>query len=126
MGGFDESFFMYSEDLELCRASWACGLAVRYEPAATATHVGGASAPRPSLLPVLIRSRMLYTKKNSSTLDAALHRIGFVLESITHALVAKGGWPVRRGYLDALWVTLGAAGKLVEPSAAPAQQNPAG
>ena len=125
LGGFDESFFMYSEDLELCRATWDCGLAVRYEPSATATHVGGASAPRPSLLPVLVRSRILYTSKNCSPFTAALHRFGFAVESITHALVTKGGWPVRRGYLDAFRVTLGAGAKSMGRPAAHAGKSPA-
>jgi N-acetylglucosaminyl-diphospho-decaprenol L-rhamnosyltransferase len=43
VGGFDESYFMYLEDVDLCRRIGAAGWRVRYEAAATVTHVQGVS-----------------------------------------------------------------------------------
>lgn len=44
LGGFDERFFMYFEDADLCRRASAVGMPVRYVPAAEVTHIGGASS----------------------------------------------------------------------------------
>jgi N-acetylglucosaminyl-diphospho-decaprenol L-rhamnosyltransferase len=43
IGGFDERFFMYAEDLEWCWRAHDRGWDVRFEPAAVVRHVGGAS-----------------------------------------------------------------------------------
>lgn len=43
LGGFDERFFMYFEDADLCRRAAAAGMAIRYVPSAVVTHVRGAS-----------------------------------------------------------------------------------
>jgi N-acetylglucosaminyl-diphospho-decaprenol L-rhamnosyltransferase len=37
-GGFDERFFMYLEDTDLCRQAWSLGYSVIYNPNATAVH----------------------------------------------------------------------------------------
>lgn len=44
MGGFDERFFMYYEEVDLCRRLHAAGYSVLYWPRLKATHIGGASA----------------------------------------------------------------------------------
>jgi GT2 family glycosyltransferase len=38
LGGFDESFFLYYEDVDLCRRAWAQGWSVCYEPRLAAVH----------------------------------------------------------------------------------------
>ena len=43
VGGFDEGFFMFSEETDLCRRLWDAGWEVWFEPAAEFTHVAGAS-----------------------------------------------------------------------------------
>jgi N-acetylglucosaminyl-diphospho-decaprenol L-rhamnosyltransferase len=45
-GGWDETYFMYMEDLELCRRLRLAGFGVAYEPGGAATHVQGASTSR--------------------------------------------------------------------------------
>lgn len=44
LGGFDDSFFFYGEDIELCHRMHRAGLRVRFDPAGTITHFGGASS----------------------------------------------------------------------------------
>lgn len=44
LGGFDERFFMYYEEVDLCRRIQQQGLTVRYWPALKAVHIGGESA----------------------------------------------------------------------------------
>lgn len=43
LGGFDEGYFMYLEDVDLCWRAWRAGWAVAYEPAARVVHVQGVS-----------------------------------------------------------------------------------
>jgi N-acetylglucosaminyl-diphospho-decaprenol L-rhamnosyltransferase len=43
VGGFDEGFFMFSEETDLCRRLWDAGWEVWYAPEAVFTHVAGAS-----------------------------------------------------------------------------------
>lgn len=41
LGGFDEEYFMYGEDVDLCWRAHRAGWGVGYVPAASVTHVGG-------------------------------------------------------------------------------------
>ena len=102
LGGLDESFFLYCEDTDLCRRLWDAGHEVRFEPTATAVHEGGASAPRPSLIPVLVSSRVRYASKHRGRLAALLERIGIALGALTHSVVSSGGREARAGHLRSL------------------------
>jgi GT2 family glycosyltransferase len=55
IGGFDERFFMYGEDLDLCRQVHDCGYTVWYNPATQIIHFKGKSSARRPL-----RSRMAF------------------------------------------------------------------
>ena len=46
LGGFDESYFMYVEDLDLCWRARRAGWQVAYVPTATVTHLQGLSTGR--------------------------------------------------------------------------------
>ncbi len=115
IGGWDESFFLYAEDQDLCRRLWDAGYAVRFEPTATATHVGGASAPRASLLPVLAESRIRYARKHRGRSAATLERLGVALGALTHALATTRGRTWRTGQLRAARKALGHAGGTALP-----------
>src|SRR5215211_5361776 len=43
VGGFDESFFMFSEETDVCRRLWDAGWEVWYDPEAEFTHVASAT-----------------------------------------------------------------------------------
>jgi N-acetylglucosaminyl-diphospho-decaprenol L-rhamnosyltransferase len=45
-GGWDEGYFMYMEDLDLCSRLCAAGFDIAYEPAGSVIHVQGASTSR--------------------------------------------------------------------------------
>jgi GT2 family glycosyltransferase len=67
IGGFDEQFFYYYEDMDLCRRVWQAGKPIVYVPDATITHLGGQSTKgRFSPLPFVLDSevtRYLYYYK---------------------------------------------------------------
>jgi N-acetylglucosaminyl-diphospho-decaprenol L-rhamnosyltransferase len=107
LGGWDEGFFMYCEDKDLCKRAWDAGRHVRYEPSATCVHVGGASAPRSSLLPVLAASRLRYAAKHAGTAAAFLERLGLALEAGIRVATARGGGSKRAGHARSLRVLAG-------------------
>jgi GT2 family glycosyltransferase len=111
VGGWDEGFFLYAEDQDLCRRLWSAGYAVLFQPAATASHVGGASAPRAGLLPVLAASRVRYAHKHRSGGAAVLERLGITLGALTHAVATDRGSAWRYGQVRA-------AGAALRPHAA--------
>jgi GT2 family glycosyltransferase len=43
LGGFDQRFTYYYEDLDLCHRIWYAGYEIRYTPAVMITHLGGQS-----------------------------------------------------------------------------------
>lgn len=46
LGGFDEAYFMYAEDMDLCWRAGRAGWGVAYQPGATVTHLQGMSTRR--------------------------------------------------------------------------------
>jgi GT2 family glycosyltransferase len=101
LGGFDQGFFMYSEDSDLCRRAADAGWRITFVPQAVVVHVGGVSAPRSRLLPMLAASRWRYVRKNESRLVSSFSRGGLMLGAVTHALVGRGGRAVRAGHARA-------------------------
>src|SRR5207248_7791719 len=89
IGGWDDSFFLYSEDTDLCRRAWNAGFDVRYAPTAVATHVGGQSSPRAGLLPMHAESRVRYAEKHETTSRAFGQRIGVALSALSHLAVGR-------------------------------------
>ena len=68
VGGFDERFFMYYEDVDLCLRARAAGYQVALAPAAQVLHLGSRStSARPALkLYYEARSRLLFYAKHLS------------------------------------------------------------
>jgi N-acetylglucosaminyl-diphospho-decaprenol L-rhamnosyltransferase len=102
IGGLDEGFFLYCEDIDLCKRLRRAGFEIRFVPEAVAVHEGGASAPRAALLPVLAASRVRYAQLHHSRRVVLLERLGIALGALTHAVVARGGLAARSGWARAL------------------------
>jgi GT2 family glycosyltransferase len=104
VGGWDEGFFLYCEDIDLCKRIRDAGFEVRYESGCVAVHRGGASGSRAALLPTLAESRLRYARKHRKRGWQLLERIGFALGALTHVVVSKGGLPPRLGHARAFTV----------------------
>jgi GT2 family glycosyltransferase len=102
IGGFDERFFLYCEDTDICRRIWDSGRQVRFEPEAVATHVGGASGDRSGLRPVLAASRVAYARKHRGRVAARAEALAIGLGEALHALVKVHRPAQRRGHVAAL------------------------
>jgi hypothetical protein len=107
IGGFDEGFFLYCEDMDICARMAAAGHRIRYEPGATVHHRGGHSAPRSSLLSVMARSRVRYADRHARPAVAALQRLAIAFDALTHAVAAVRRPAQARGQLAALTAALG-------------------
>ena len=102
IGGFDEGFFLYNEDMDVCARARAAGYQVRYEPRATARHEGGHSAPRTGLYAVLAASRMRFARQNGGMSSAALQGAGLAVGAVTHVVANVRRPANRRGHAAAL------------------------
>jgi GT2 family glycosyltransferase len=110
VGGFDERFFMYSEEADLCRRVREAGWEVRHLPVMRILHYGGAPSPR--LVAQGAFSRLEYARKHFGRLEARAFRAAVAL----HHLVRFLGFACRPGAKErvaaerrALQVALGLA-----------------
>jgi N-acetylglucosaminyl-diphospho-decaprenol L-rhamnosyltransferase len=105
LGGFDERFFLYYEEVDLCRRIRAAGYRVQYWPELRVRHIGGVSARTVTGATVArsgsqltlwrARSGLLYYRKNHGWMTAwAVNR----LERSWHAL--RGWRAALRGQAD--------------------------
>jgi N-acetylglucosaminyl-diphospho-decaprenol L-rhamnosyltransferase len=73
VGGFDEAFFMYGEDLDLCRRLREAGHLGRYVPGARAVHLKGEASRKQSrrMLLEFHRAMWVYYRKHERPRHAA-------------------------------------------------------
>jgi GT2 family glycosyltransferase len=74
VGPWDERFFLYSEETDLCARIRAAGHRVRYVPDAVARHEGGASGASPALEALMAVNRVRYYEKYHGPLAALAFR----------------------------------------------------
>jgi len=74
VGGFDDSFFMYGEEVDLCYRMRRAGWQVWYQPAARVIHFGGSSsAGQPTEREAqLYRGRVQFFRRHHGPASAAL------------------------------------------------------
>ncbi|MCG3197695.1 MAG: glycosyltransferase family 2 protein [Candidatus Omnitrophica bacterium] len=103
LGGFDEAFFMYAEDVDLCYRLHQAGKKVVYEPSAVIRHEVGGSTGRNRFRALWERHRSMYTffKKHYSLeipLIDLTTLLGITLRGIYFLLLeALGRAPHRAG-----------------------------
>jgi N-acetylglucosaminyl-diphospho-decaprenol L-rhamnosyltransferase len=114
VGGFDEGFFMYSEELDFCRRAQAAGWRVAYVPGAVVTHFEGKSSEQavPERHLRFQRSKIRYFRKYHGPL-AAFALWLFLVASYVYQLAleaAKGllghKRALRRERVSAYWRVL--------------------
>jgi N-acetylglucosaminyl-diphospho-decaprenol L-rhamnosyltransferase len=97
--GFDESFFMYSEETDFCLRARDAGWVTRYTPAASAMHVGGDSGRNPELYAMQVLNRVRLHRRRHPWPSAATF---LALSAAREGVHALRGDPDSRRALEAL------------------------
>jgi len=114
VGGLDEGYFMYAEEVDLCHAMREAGWQVWYQPAAKVIHLGGGSSQnRPAQREAdLYRSRVRFFRKHYGKGAARLLKLQLycltAVKIVAHGLLrlASGGRhgrpvvPLRQLFVD--------------------------
>jgi GT2 family glycosyltransferase len=76
VGGLDERFFLYAEDIDWCKRFNDAGWKVCFYPEAQATHFGGGSSSNAPLCYSIemVRANLMYWKKHHGTLGRISYR----------------------------------------------------
>jgi len=90
VGGFDENFFLYGEDADLCLRVQRHGYRVIYFPKVNIIHLEARSSKRvrSHALSRGYRSKLYYFREHHGILQAEILRIVFVLSSVIKAITA--------------------------------------
>jgi GT2 family glycosyltransferase len=111
IGGFDESFFLYYEEVDLCRRLKAAGYRVRYWGNVEIVHLGGESS---KTVEDLVRSG------SGTQLTLWRMRSGFLYYRKHHRSMAwvpyalEGGWHFLRFCMNRMWANPARAEKAAE------------
>ncbi len=99
VGGFDEQFFLYEEDADLCLRARGAGWRVLFTPAVTVVHERGASMSRAPALARMAyhRSHLRYYRRHRGSVSCLLLRGLFIGKSL---MAWAGG---RRAEALGLW-----------------------
>lgn len=93
VGGFDEGYFLYEEDADLCRRLRRAGWSIAFEPGAQVRHRRGASMSRSPARARLEyhRSHLRYYHKHNGPLERAVLRASMLGRGL--ALLLRRGDP---------------------------------
>jgi N-acetylglucosaminyl-diphospho-decaprenol L-rhamnosyltransferase len=125
IGGFDERFFMFNEEVDLCYRTHAAGWNVVFWPGAEFVHVGGGStaAVWPQMYREQLRSHLLFFDKYGGAVRAERARKLLWLAMRVRALVFGLVGNRDRSRLSsaaAVWLRSGEAESLLESACPPA------
>ena len=76
VGLLDEGYFMYSEEVDLCRRIWNAGWEIHWTPSARVVHFGGQSSQQmaEAMFLQLYRSKVLYFRRHHGPAAAAAYK----------------------------------------------------
>ena len=93
LGGFDESFFMYSEEWDLCVRARTAGWKIAWEPRAEVIHIGGVSTGQRTrkMFQELYRSKVLFFRKHGGRWRAMAYKLGLYMVALSRLPAAALG-----------------------------------
>ena len=97
IGDWDESFFLYSEEVDYLQRTRAAGLDVLYVPSSQAVHIGGDYHSSDFLSALMTTNRLKYYRRHHGALASALFQSGIVVGEAMRLVIGSG----RRAVLNA-------------------------
>jgi N-acetylglucosaminyl-diphospho-decaprenol L-rhamnosyltransferase len=96
VGGLDDGFFMYSEELDWCRRIQDAGWRIAYTPEAQIIHYGGKSSDQvvPARHIYFQASKVRYTKKHHGPLVGEALRVWLLCQYLWQTAVEGAKWAV--------------------------------
>jgi GT2 family glycosyltransferase len=85
LGGWDESFFLYSEETDLCLRARDAGLLTRYEPRSVAVHIGGGSGRSDATHAMQVVNRVRLYRRRHTALQSWLYYCLIIAAELAHA-----------------------------------------
>lgn len=79
VGDWDESFFLYSEEIDYLQRARAANLSIAYTPEAKVTHIGGDYLRSNFLTALLTRNRIKYYRRHHGSLATLVFRLGIIV-----------------------------------------------
>lgn len=93
LGGFDESYFLYSEETDFCLRARDRGWTTVYTPDAGAMHIGGGSGESATTHTMKIVNRIrLYRRRHTTSAAAAYYALAVVTELRRAVLGHRRSW----------------------------------
>ena len=86
LGGWDESFFLYSEETDYCLRARDHGWLTRYEPSAIAMHIGGQSGQSDRIHAMQILNRVRLYRRRHGLVPSVLYYGLTILSELTWVL----------------------------------------
>lgn len=90
IGEWDESFFLYSEEVDYLARVRRSGLSVSYVPQARAIHIGGEYHDNPYLSALMTANRIRYFRRHHNALSTALFRLAIIAGEAIRAPLGRG------------------------------------
>jgi N-acetylglucosaminyl-diphospho-decaprenol L-rhamnosyltransferase len=107
VGLLDTDYFIYSEEVDLCRRIWRSGRQIWWLPQAAVIHYGGQSTQQvaASMFLQLYKNKTLYFRKNHGWFAAQVYKLILLAAAVTRLALSPAAWfekPPRREKLLAL------------------------
>jgi N-acetylglucosaminyl-diphospho-decaprenol L-rhamnosyltransferase len=99
VGDWDESFFLYSEEVDYMRRVRESGLFVAYVPQAQVVHIGRDYLGNPRLSALMTANRIRYYGRYHGPLSTALFRLSVIIGETMRAVLGPG-------HRAALWAAM--------------------
>lgn len=88
-GGWDESFFLYSEETDFALRARDAGLVTRYEPAARAVHLEGEGRTSPQLWTIMVLNKVRLYRRRHHAVAAAAFWAAVLLREASRAVLGS-------------------------------------